>query len=65
MNRRSGPIRSRRRRKTIATLTGGQLPGSDIRCVPASEPIALPTPDSRHMTKAGAPTPAFLPTHRL
>ena len=26
-----------------------------------------PTPDSRlpDMTKAGAPTPAFLPTHRL
>ena len=65
MHRCGGAIRPRRRRETIATLTGGQLPGSDVRCVQASETISLPDSRLPDMTKAGAPTPAFLPTHRL
>jgi hypothetical protein len=47
MHRRRGTIRLRWRRETIATLTGGQLPGSDVRGVQVSEAICLPTPDSR------------------
>ena len=47
MHRCGGTIRPRRRRETIATLTGGQLPGSDVRGVQVSETICLPTPDSR------------------
>ena len=50
MDRRRRNIRLRRRRETIATLTDGQLPESDIRCVEESETVSLPTPDFRPPT---------------